>query len=87
MRLLIQLLNAYKIPLKKSRLAKKCMAFKGNNCDTMFGELRDRFHYERKMEHSLFVSLICFASILSACLDFKPKKINKRNKECSISRS
>ena len=48
--------------------------------------IRVRFHYKRGMEYSLSVLLIVFA-FLSARLDFKRRKINKRNKECSIARS
>ena len=45
--------------------------------------LKDSFHYDRVMEYFLFVLLIFFAS-LSARLDFKRRKIIKRNKESSI---
>ena len=42
------------------------------------------FPYEHELEYSLFVLLIFFTS-LSACLDFNHEKINRRNKDSTMS--
>ena len=69
--------------LEKRMLLKKCVAFTGDNCNTMFGELRRNeqgnsvFAKLKKMSNPLLMGTIgCSAHVLNNCIHYGAKRMN-----------